>query len=549
MVSTASAQTPPPFTVPDFGTWTGFYLGGGATVTKSRLKFEGGGANISISDTTAPGVSTFRDSPPINKDLWADGTFLSGGLRFQVNRFVFGADYDQNFGIKKTMPPGPNQTDGIGGVFTTGNFVSLGLNSFGGFESINHIRGVFGYAVSPTVLLFGSAGVTKGRFFTTGVSASGAVASSPSAPLVGAATVTRFYGDKYGKSLGAGMDVKLTDNLIARLEYIYDDFGKFAPIGGAGFGGTIGEITVNSFIGTGSPRYEFHTVRASLNYRFGPETPSSEVAKLTSKDSYGKWGGFYFGGGETYTHNKTQTDGLNTISITDTNTAQQVVNIREHPTRTGDLNYEHLLAGYLYQYNRFVVGVEYSHNFGGEFNYHQRSFSPGTLTGTNFISNPGAAQCGIYVPGHFTCVGGSFFGAFKATDHFRGILGYEVLPSLLVFGSAGWVRGVGEFDAVSNSGVVASSPSAPLVGKATISHHTMKTVYGSSFGGGIQYKLLEKLSLRVEYLRDFATMRFRAGGAGFGGTIGNQTTNAFISSGDKETFVNESWRVSAIYQF
>ncbi len=545
----ALAQTPPP---PSelFGSWTGLYLGAGVSATKARLSFPGGSGSMHLSDTTAPGVSDFLYRVPMDKSLYSDGTFLNAGLRLQFNRFIFGLDFDHDFGVKKAIAPNTSQVDGVGGVFTTGNFVLLGLNSFGGFESISHFRGVLGYAVSPTVMIFGSAGVAKGRFFETGVSAAGAVASSPSAPLVGQATVFRNVGEKYGTSLGFGMDVKLTDNLVARLEYVYDRY-SIPPIGGAGFGGTIGEITVNSFIGTGSsnPRYDLQTIRGSLNYRFGPEDHSAQVAKLTNKDSYGKWGGFYVGGGLTYTDNTTKTNGLNTLTITNNVTSETVVSQRNNPTRTGGDNYTQLLAGYLHQISRFVVGLEYSHNFDSEFNYRQIEFSPGTLSGTNFISNPGAAQCGVYVPGSFTCVGGSFFGAFKATDHLRAIVGYEVLPSLLVFGAGGVMRGVGEFDAVSNSGVVASSPSAPLVGKATISHKTVKTVYGTSFGGGIQYKLLDNLSLRVEYLYDKASMNFVAGGAGFGGTIGDQTTNSFISSGNKETFINESWRASAIYQF
>jgi hypothetical protein len=67
--------------------------------------------------------------------------------------------------------------------------------------------------------------------------------------------------------------------------------------------------------------------------------------------------------------------------------------------------------------------------------------------------------------------------------------------------------------------------------------------------GSIQYRLMDQLSLRVEYLRDSAKINFKAGGAGFSGTIGDQTANSLISSGNRETFVNESWRASAIYQF
>jgi opacity protein-like surface antigen len=550
----ANAQTFPSFDflsnpVPGagFGVWTGLYAGAGISISKTTLGFPNGSGTFNLSDTTAPGVSTFRQTYPMGKDLWADGTFIDFGARYQINRIVIGADFDMEFGKKKAIAPNQDQRDGIAGVFTTGNFPSLGMSSFGGAQSLGHLRAILGFSISPKVLLFGSYGISKARFFDTGVSVSGAVASSPSAPLVGAATVSSVPGTKYGRSIGFGMDVKATDNVIARIEYINDHYSMTAP-GGAGFGGTIGEITVNNFITTGGrATYDINTVRASLNYRIGPSDTSPEIAKLTSQDSYGKWGGFYVGVGETATHNKTTTNGIDNLTITNTLLGTTPFSYARNPTREGDRNYEHLFAGYMHQFWRIVLGVEYSHNFNSEFDYRLYPLD-GTLTGTNFISAPGSGECAIYVSGAFTCVGGRFYGAFKATDHIRGIVGVEVLPSLLVFGSAGVVRGVGHFQAVSASGFVASSPSAPLVGKATVSNPQTKVVWGNSIGGGVQYRMADHFSVRVEYLRDSADMPITGGGAGFGGTIGNQTTNFFISSGTKEKFVNESWRVALIYQ-
>lgn len=132
----------------------------------------------------------------------------------------------------------------------------------------------------------------------------------------------------------------------------------------------------------------------------------------------------------------------------------------------------------------------------------------------------------------------------------RAIAGYEVLPSLLVFGAAGVVRGVGENHAISVCGLVANSPSAPLVGKATRFNPVKETVYGVSIGGGAQFKVTDQASLRVEYLRDTATMRIpETVPVSFGGTIGNQTTSSLTTSGDKLKFIKESWRGSVIYKF
>lgn len=505
---------------------------------------------MNLSDTTAPGVATLTYHPPLNHTLSATGTFLNAGARLQLNQFVLGIDIDRDFGVRKSMPAGPSQLDGIFGVFTTGNFVNLGLNSFGGFELLGHTRGIFGIAVSPTVMIFGSAGVAHANLLRTGVSASGVVASSPSAPLAGAATVSRVSPDRHGSSFGFGMDVKVTDNLVARLEYIYDRF-DFPRIGGAGFGGTIGELTTNTFISTGHPLYAINTLRASLNYRFGPADASPQVASLTSNDSYGKWGGFYWGAGITHGHNTTELNGWDTLTITDNLNNTQVMSRRVHPTREGDIQYGHLLAGYYYQLprSRWVFGAEYSHDLGAKFDYNRAKFDPALATGTNFASPQGARFCGIFVTGSFTCVGGQFFGSYEVTDRLRGIVGYELLPRLLVFGAGGVSRGIGEFNSITMSGSVTGSPSAPLIGAATVSRHIKKAIWGPTVGAGLQYKILDRLSLRFEYMHDWASQKIRVGGVGFGGTILNQTTNAFISSGDKESFETSYWRASAIFQF
>jgi opacity protein-like surface antigen len=121
---------------------------------------------------------------------------------------------------------------------------------------------------------FVTGGVAIGRspdYFSA--SANGFIASSPSAPLVGAATVSRGDLEQtlYGYSIGGGLEVKMSRNFRLRTEYIYDDYGSFETklIGGAGFGGTIGDLTTNSFVSTGN---EFdlssQTVRVTGIFQF-----------------------------------------------------------------------------------------------------------------------------------------------------------------------------------------------------------------------------------------------------------------------------------------
>ena len=87
----------------------------------------------------------------------------------------------------------------------------------------------------------------------------GAVASSPSAPLVGAATVTRNNADSNlvisEFQLGVQFEFalrRIPANAFFRtaLDYQYWDING-PPTGGAGFGGTIGNLTTNSFSSAG----------------------------------------------------------------------------------------------------------------------------------------------------------------------------------------------------------------------------------------------------------------------------------------------------------
>jgi hypothetical protein len=148
------------------------------------------------------------------------------------------------------------------GVFTTGNFVNLTLQNGSKFDG----SGVtYGGAVRHQI------GNSHAHFFTSlrgstlyGHSDSfgrsdGTVASSPSAPLVGAATVTRANADArmYIIELQTGIQwefalQQLPANFFFRAAYELQNWDFDAPpTGGAGFGGTIGEITTNSFASAG----------------------------------------------------------------------------------------------------------------------------------------------------------------------------------------------------------------------------------------------------------------------------------------------------------
>ncbi len=156
------------------------------------------------------------------------------------------------------------------GVFTTGNFVNLNLSNGTAFKGDGLVYGLRLSYVMPRVpvSLFGryKHSELKGETDSFGSSA-GTVASSPSAPLVGAATVTRNDAKATGKreDLELGLQYDFTRssriNSFVRVSWTQSDLKiSGRRTGGAGFGGTIGTLTTNSFatagmsVDTGDPQ-------------------------------------------------------------------------------------------------------------------------------------------------------------------------------------------------------------------------------------------------------------------------------------------------------
>jgi hypothetical protein len=148
------------------------------------------------------------------------------------------------------------------GVFTTGNFINLTLqNGFNfngeGATSAFNVRRQIGN--SPFSIFGSFRGSYLGGHTDSFGRSDGTVASSPSAPLVGAATVTRANADAeldiFEYQAGLQMDFALQRvpvNAFFRVAFEYQNWDVDAPpTGGAGFGGTIGEITTNSFASAG----------------------------------------------------------------------------------------------------------------------------------------------------------------------------------------------------------------------------------------------------------------------------------------------------------
>jgi outer membrane immunogenic protein len=132
------------------------------------------------------GFSGSTEAPGVPADIDTDGFVGSafGGYNWQMDNFVFGGEAELGY----------NNVKGSSGA----------IESKGGVEG--SLRARLGYAVSPDILLYGTAGGAGKN-----VEVSDGVSSDSNTML--------------GWTAGAGADIKLTDNIFGRVEYRYTDFG------------------------------------------------------------------------------------------------------------------------------------------------------------------------------------------------------------------------------------------------------------------------------------------------------------------------------------
>lgn len=118
---------------------------------------------------------------------WLGGAF--GGFNMQNGQFVYGAEADVNYsGVDGSNP-------------------AAGLAARSRFDG--SIRGRAGVAVNDDILVYGTAGVAAERLRVTDT----VVNQSDTNMLI-------------GYTVGAGTDIKLTEDVFARAEYRYSDYGS-----------------------------------------------------------------------------------------------------------------------------------------------------------------------------------------------------------------------------------------------------------------------------------------------------------------------------------
>jgi outer membrane immunogenic protein len=168
-----------------------------------------------------------------------DGGIVGGtlGFNYQMGQFVFGVETDIDWAD-------------ING--TTSNATTCGTGVTCGFQTsddyLGTIRGRVGYAFDR-VLVYGTAGGAYGDIKAT--------LTNAAIPFSGTTTSTEF-----GWTAGAGIEYAITDNITARVEYLFVDLanGSFS-CAACGTGGGPASAPVS---------FDASLVRGGINFKFNP---------------------------------------------------------------------------------------------------------------------------------------------------------------------------------------------------------------------------------------------------------------------------------------
>ena len=260
----------PPGAVDPGYNWSGFYAG----------------LNVGYGRGRSAATADFIDSRSGAQLSSSAGTFdLSGvtgsgqiGYNWQREIVVFGLEADfQGSGQKGSLsalcagaPDGLQDgvcTPGHRGDNTFDPALPVAFNLTQKLDWFGTVRGRFGLAVTPRVLLYGTGGLAYGRISTSGsVSAInvGGFAGADGGTFTPVAASFGSSTTKIGWTVGAGIEGAFADNWSARLEYLYVDLGTVS-----------GSLTTPVIALSGAPLvvgYRSHItdniLRLGVNYRF-----------------------------------------------------------------------------------------------------------------------------------------------------------------------------------------------------------------------------------------------------------------------------------------
>lgn len=270
------APPPPPLSPPP--AWTGFYVGLNAGGTWNDNN------SVSVASVPVfanPALSAFGIAEFNNITLGGNGIvpssggggFIGGGqigYNYQFNNFVVGIEADIQ-GIA-----GGGSASSVVSVLPTGFVIGgAGINSISAIAAtkaldyLGTVRGRLGYLVTPSLLVFGSGGLSYG-----GISSSVAIFQHADVPQVdnGPTFSNGAFSDtRVGWTAGGGVEWLFWPNWSAKVEYLYYDLGNVTYSAGARLATLappLAPIPVWAHVSQAQTRFNGHIVRVGLNYHF-----------------------------------------------------------------------------------------------------------------------------------------------------------------------------------------------------------------------------------------------------------------------------------------
>jgi opacity protein-like surface antigen len=265
------------------GPYIGAYFGAGAgraresfTRTESSLE---SGTNISTTNRSSAGN--------LAGDMTGSVVDLFAGYNWRAGNFVVGGQVEGTVFSDVTLKPIGTQTSTS--VSATNGVVDSTSSSISTTENNQQLRsragliGRVGYLVTPNVLLYGLGGLELGHF------------TYPDSD-------DRF-GGKNGKwvagyTVGAGGEVKLTDNWSLRGEYRYLHFDVNRNEADSSSSAFVQGASTSNDATARRTNADFHLGKVGLVYRFGEARPLSAMAAMPPAPgtAWGDgWAGPYFG--------------------------------------------------------------------------------------------------------------------------------------------------------------------------------------------------------------------------------------------------------------
>jgi outer membrane immunogenic protein len=292
-----------------------------------------------------------------------------------------------------------------------------------------------------------------------------------------------------GWTVGAGIELGLTPNWSAKVEYDYLDFASktYAVPGGVPFSGGIRE----NF----SVKENFNAVKVGLNYRFGPSDPAlgaaaTELAAKAPRPGPYNWSGGYAGiaVGDRLSDTSWDTNEIYALPGQFDNTTDPA-SFFSSTVRVGGY------LGYNWQFApRWVAGIE------GDAAWGNSKMSLNGIPGTFGNSGIVFPVAGGVINGLEDEFGDTASVKLGWDGSARGRLGFLVLPSVLFYGTGGV-----SFQEV-DVGASCLGPAAPNVG-GVIGSYCLNGTHGESFskllvgytiGGGVEAALRDNWLGRLE---------------------------------------------------